>query len=530
MNFFRNSTRGINPLKSKSIISSTILVAVATICVRFSGFLREITLAGSYGAGVESDAFIIAFSIPTIVLALFGTSAATVFIPAYSRLEGDKDYFTRNVITVLALIGLLFTAIIATFPQVFIYLFASQLGTDSFLLATELLRIMMWAAIPILLIGLLQSFLQIKNAFFLALALTLPINIYIILSILLSKSIENTFAMGFGVVAGNVMALIFLFTAAYYKGFVYKPVLDLKMPEIKGLIILLTPVMLATLISDINLIVDRNFASSLVVGSISSLNYASKTINILVMVIGASIAAVLYPRMSEFAAQDNTSEIRRCVSESIKRLIPVLLPATVGIFILAKPIVRIFFERGEFTSQNTQMATECMQMYAPLLFFASINIIVTRALFSVGDTKSPAIITAIGVGVSIVINFILIGPLAHMGLALSSSISAMLSTVLLLFALRKRVGLLHLKREGKEWVKVLVATVVMGLAVSVGYFILPVMDGSTMQSILMTGVLIIGGVGVYLLAHIILQTMFIRESVAMIRGFLASRGDAGKKV
>ena len=95
------------------------------MCVRFFGFLREITLAGSYGAGIESDAFIIAFTIPTALLALFGTSTATVFIPVYSKLEVNKDNFMRNVITMLALVGLFFTAAVATYPHALIYVFAS---------------------------------------------------------------------------------------------------------------------------------------------------------------------------------------------------------------------------------------------------------------------------------------------------------------------------------------------------------------------------------------------------------------------
>jgi len=516
-------------VKGKSIVASTILVAVATVTVRLFSFVREMVLASSYGAGMVSDAFVISFTLPTIVLALLGTSTATVFIPVYTKIESDKEYFTSNILTLLALVGLLFTAVFATFPESLVFIFASQLNTETFTLATELLRIMTWAAIPILLIGLLQSYLQIKNAFFTAAILIIPINIYTILSILLSKSVEVPSIMAYGVVIGNIMALIFLFAAVYRKGYIYKPVINLKMPELQMLFVMLAPVILSIFINDLNQIVDRNFASSLAVGSISSLNYAGKSINILIATIGAPLATVLYPRMSEFAAQGNTVEIRKCITECTKRLIPVLLPAVVGIFIMAEPVIRILFQRGEFTSHNTQIAMECLRMYAPLLLFSSLNAIITRALFSVSDTKSPAIISAICVAVSIAINFILIGPLAHIGLALSTSISAMLTTILLLIVLRKRIGLLHLKRNAKEWCKVLIATVIMSITVSIGLYLLPVMDGNTIQCILLTGVLVLLGVSVYILMHKILKTDFISESVILIRNILKSRQNKKEK-
>jgi len=512
-------------LKNKTILASTILVALASISVRFFGYLREVTLAATYGAGMVSDAFIIAFTVPSIVLVLFGATTATVFIPAYSGVERDKSRFMSNVLTLLVLIGFLFTAIFTIFPQSLVFLFASQLDGAAFSLATELLRIMVWVAVPTLVVGILQSYLQIKNAFFLASILIIPINVYAILSILLSGSLGQYSIMGYGVVAGNFMALIVLYTAVYFKGYVYKPVVDLKMPGLRGLLVLIAPIMITTFISDINLIVDRNFASSLASGTISSLNYAGKTVNILITILGVSLATVLYPRMSEFAANNNIAEIRRCVTGCIKMLIPVLLPATLGIILLAEPIVRIIFERGEFTQENTQMAMESLRMYAPLLFSSSINAIIIRAFFSMRDTKTPAIISAVGVAVSIGINFILIGPLAHMGLALSTSISSMLAMVLLLFTLRKRVGLLQLKRNIREWVKVLVATAVMGLVVTLGYVFLPVMGGGTIQCILLTGGLVVAGIGVYILMNLAMRTVFISESMQLAKSFVAKRRD-----
>jgi putative peptidoglycan lipid II flippase len=506
--------------KQTTLLTSTVLVALATVFVRLFGFLREVTLAATYGAGMVSDAFVIAFTVPGIVLALVGSSTAAVFIPAYTRVETDKARFTSNIITLLAAIGLVFAAVFTFIPQTLTFLFASQLDDQTFALASSLIRIMVWTSVPVLLAGILQPYLQIKNAFFLAAVINIPINIAAIISIALSKQAEMTAVMGYGVVAGNIVMLLLFFAAAARNGYVYRPVWEPKAPELRVLLIMLVPVMISTFIADLNLIVDRNFASSLVSGSISSLNYASKTVNLMTGLIGISIATVLFPRMAELAAQDNMQEIRRYIAACFRKLIPILLPATLGIILLAHPIVRLMFERGGFSPEDTKRTAECLQMYAALLFAHSMNAIMIRALFSFRDTKTPAVISAIGVAVSILLNFLLIGPLAHMGLALASSAAAFISLILLFMALRKRLGPLGLKSELKDWVKTLTATLIMGAVVYSGLILLPVMSGSTLQCVILTGGLVLAGAGIYLLLHALLRTVFLRESLQLVRSFL----------
>jgi putative peptidoglycan lipid II flippase len=506
------------------MLTSAVIVAAATVFTRFFGFFREITLAAVYGAGMISDAFVVAFTVPGFVLAVIGASTATVFIPVYTGIENGKSRFTGNVLTLLSLIGLIFSVVFTFVPQTLTFAFASQLDAETFALATELMRIMVWTAIPILLTGVLQSYLQIQKAFFIAAIIGIPVNIAAILSIAWSKSVDMMSVMGYGVVAGNAVMLVLLMVAVKRKGYAYRPTLNLKTPELRTLLIMLSPVMISTCIGELNLIIDRNFASSLASGSISSLNWSSKTVGLLTSLVGISIATVLFPRMSELAVQGNTIEIRKYITACFRKLIPALLPATVGIILLAKPIVRIMFERGDFSPEDTLRTAECLQMYAALLFAQSLSIIVVRALFALRDTKTPAVIMTVCVVVSIALNFMLIGPLAHMGLALSSSIVAMLGLFLALIALRKRLGPLQLKNDGKEWVKILIATIVMGVIVAIGVYYLPIMSGGILQCVMYTGALVFAGIGIYILMHVVMRTAFLRETLAILRNYRNTRG------
>jgi putative peptidoglycan lipid II flippase len=136
----------------------------------------------------------------------------------------------------------------------------------------------------------------------------------------------------------------------------------------------------------------------------------------------------------------DTEKMRHYISSSVMMLTPMLLAVVVGIVLLAEPLVRIMFERGEFSPADTKRTAECLQMYAVLALSVGMEGIVSRGLYALRDTKTPAIISGVAIVAGIVLNFILIGPLKHMGLALSTSLSSFLMMTLTLLATQKRLG------------------------------------------------------------------------------------------
>jgi putative peptidoglycan lipid II flippase len=495
-------------------------LAIATIFGKFFGFLREIALAAVYGAGSVSDAFVIAFTIPSIVLALVGVAASLAFIPIYSGIEQGKERFVSNVLTLFAAAGLAFSLVFAIFPQALIFLFASQLPEETFALAAKLLQIMVWSAIPFFVAEILRGYLQIQKAFFLSVFLTIPINIAAVAGILASSVFENYSLMAYGVLAGQYLTMAFFFVAAAGNGYRYRPVWAPRDPNIQKLLVMMLPVVLAMLLTELNVIVARNFASSLAAGSVSSLNYASKTVGLFTALVGSSLTNALYPKLSELAAAGDTEKMRHYITSSIMMLTPLLLAAAVGVALLAEPLTRIMFERGEFTPADTKRTAECLQMYAVLLFSASMELVVARALYALHDTKTPAVISAVAIATSIAFNFLLIGPLKHMGLALSTSLASLLMMVLALLATQKRLGSFGLWAKRREWLKMLVSVAVMGLVVGWGYRSLPVMAGGVWQTALWTGVLVLAGMTVYIFALFVLRVAVLKDIWDLVKRML----------
>jgi putative peptidoglycan lipid II flippase len=384
-------------------------------------------------------------------------------------------------------------------------------------LAAKLLQIMVWSAIPFLFAEILRGYLQMQKAFFLSVFLTIPLNIAAIVGILGSSIYENYSLMAYGVLVGQFVALAFYFATAARKGYRYRPVWEPRDQDFHKLLIIMLPLVITVLLNDLNLIVARNFASSLVAGSVSALNYASRTVSLFTAVVGYSFINALYPRLSELAAEGNNEKMRQYISSSIMMMAPLLLAVAVGIALLAEPLTRIMFERGEFSPADTKRTAECLQMYTIQLFAVGMEGIVSRGLLALRDTKPSAIIHTIAIAVGIALNFMLIGPLKHIGLALSTSLSTLLIMVLTIFVLGKRLGSLGLWAKGREWLKTLLAVAVMAVVVGGGYRVLPVMTGGIWQTALWTLVLVLTGAVVYIFMLFALRLAVLRDIVGLVK-------------
>ncbi len=516
----RRNTGGRIYLKKKALFSSVALVAVVTVLVRVSGFLREVVLATVYGAGTVSDSFIVAFTVPSMALSLVGGSVSLAFIPIYTRLTQGKERFINNIMTCVALIGLVFSIVFSVVPQGLTYLFASQFDPERFLLTSRLLQAMVWSAIPLLWIGLLQGYLQIQNAFFISAIVYFPSNAVVIASIIIGNAMKTPLLLGYGAVAGHVLAMLILLLAAKKYGYTYRPLFNIHAPELRDLFLLVIPVFLSAAIGELNQIIDRNFASSLLSGSVSSLNYANKLANVIIALLGGSVMTVLFPNLSELAAAHDTERIRRYISTCIEKLLPILLPAALGMALLAEPVIRLLFEHGSFTPADTLRTAECLEIYAFLIITSAVNGILIRVFFALSDTKTPAVISGISVAVNAGLNILLVSMFKHQGLALGTVAASLLSTVLLLAAIRKRLGSLQLRSYAREWFKICAATAVMGVVVFFGSGLFPLMSDHTIVSAAATAALVFAGVASYIVTHFILRSEFAADGIELLRDLI----------
>ncbi|AQS60326.1 murein biosynthesis integral membrane protein MurJ [Desulforamulus ferrireducens] len=426
------------------IARATLVVAVINLLSRILGFVREQVIAYMFGATATTDAYVVAFNIPNAVFAIVIGALATVVVPVFSEYaaKGQRDEAWRLFNTVITLVIVIFSLVTVggffAAPWL-VKLTAPGLSTDVAALATRLTIIML----PILVFyGLSTVFQGLLNAnqVFAIPALSVSVtNITIIVSALTLGSLYGIDGLAAGTVVGFVLAALMQIPKLRQVGFRFRFTLDWRHPGVKKVLYLVGPVAIGTSLNQIYLIIDRILASGLAEGSISALNYANRIILMPITFFVLAVGTAFYPTITTLATQGKQQELADTVLRAIRMVILFALPAGIGLMVLATPIIKLLFERGQFTPLATEMTALALMFYSIGLVGQAANIILTRAFYAQQDTRTPVRLMAVTVAVNLAFSLLLIGPLKHGGLALANSIAALINTAMLTYFLNKKI-------------------------------------------------------------------------------------------
>lgn len=457
------------------VVQSAAMIAIFTLISKFLGFLREILIASTYGSGYETDTYFVAMTATVIIMTTIGSSLNTTLIPMFTEIEKKKGKeakirFLNNVLNVVFFITIILVFLGFFLSPVVIRILAKDFTGEQFALAVKLNRIGLPIVIFLGFTYVFSGYLHSSEIFGPPAIMGIPYNlVYIIFLVFLAKKGNIHELMLTSVIATSTQFLIQV-PAIRHQGYRYSFDIDLNDPYLKKILILILPVVLGSAVQQINTIVDKTLASSLVEGSISALTYASRISDLIISVFVMAITTVIFPMLSRAFSQRDNVQIKRIMGQGINIILIITVPATIGIFILAKPMVRIFFQRGAFDEIATYMTSQALVFYSVGLVGSSLRLMLNRVYYSFQDTKTPMLNGVLAVGLNIVLNLILIKPMGHSGLALATSISAIFTTLLLFIDLKRKLGRIGLKRYLNCFIKALIASVIMGVVVYFTYF------------------------------------------------------------
>ena len=458
---------------SKKAAKSAIIIMIFTLGSKFLGFLREVLIAAKFGSGMETDTYFIAMSATGIITGLMSNAINTTFIPVAAEIEnaegkkGKLDH-TNNLINIVFFLSLILVCIAWIASPLIIKLLAEGFYGEQYKLAIQLLRIGLPMIIFSTIIGVFLGFLQSEQRYMSTAAIGFPFNfVYIFFLLFLSSKFGIKGLMVSSVLAVFSQILIQL-PEAKRAGYKYKFIFNTRDKYIKKILYLSIPVFLGVAINDLNAIVDRTLASSLVAGSISALNYANKLNSLILGVFITAITTVIFPLLSKEFSEDNIKGVKKIMSYGVNLILLITIPAAVGLIVLSIPIVEVAFERGEFDSTATMMTSKALIFYAIGLVAMALRLLVTRVYYSLQDTKTPMVNGVISVVFNIVLNLILVQFMGHAGLALATSIATTIATLLMFYGLKKKIGSLGTMSYIKCGIKSGFASAVMGIA---AYFI-----------------------------------------------------------
>ena len=253
--------------------------------------------------------------------------------------------------------------------------------------------------------------------------------------------------------------------------------------------IIALPLIIGASVNEINIIVDKTIASNIAVGAISTLNYAKILSNSIVSLFVATVVTVIYPSISRMAAKDNLIGLKATVGGAINSIMILIIPATFGLMLYSYPITKLIYARGAFSTQALDMTSGALFYYSIGIFGYALRHVLFKVFYAMQDTKTPMINGSIAVSLNIVLNIILSRFMGVNGLALATSISALVSVFLLFISLRKKIGQLGLKNISYTFLKIFLASAFMGIISRASYSLFGVESNISLVLAILVGVL-----------------------------------------
>lgn len=453
----------------KNVVETAFIMALLTLVSKVIGFLREMAMATFFGTSFVVDAYVMAIAIPGILFAALLASIATAYMPLLSeRIEKSGrdagDIFTSQIIRILLAVSAVVFILGLAFSNELVSVFAPGFKGETVALTSFFLKITFSYLIFTSITGILDSFLQYHNTFIPQILFGYVQNIILIVVIIVS-SYTSYYFLAFGMLIAYIFRFIAISFLAKSIGYNYSRNRENFRNTIKKIMALGIPVFIGSGMGQINVFVDKALASGLPEGSIAALNYAN-ILNTLVMGLSVTVlATIIYPKLTRAIAQEQFSQFGIIMQKGLAIAVMIALPFSLGSMIYSEEIVQIVFERGAFDISATSLTAGAYFFYSIGIVFKSVNLLIVRGFYALHDMKTPMLIAGVGVAVNITLNLILIDSMAHMGLALSTSIAASTSSVLLIITFNIKNKKLANLVSPKKYVKIiLVALISIGIS------------------------------------------------------------------
>lgn len=467
------------------LLRSTGLVGAMTLLSRILGLVRDVVFARFFGASFVMDAFFVAFRIPNIFRRFFAEgSFSQAFVPVFASYDEDRsraevrELLDRTAGTLGAIL-LAITAVGVLLAPVFIMVFAPgflderEAGNgDRYDLSVDMLR---WTFPYLLFISLAAMAGSILNTYhrFTAAAFS-PVLLNVVLIVFaafIAPSYERPgMALAAGVFLAGLVQLGFLVPSLARLRLVPRPRWGWDHPGVRRILNLMLPGLFGSSVAQVSILLDTLIASFLVTGSISWLYYADRLMEFPLGVFGIALATVILPNLSRQHANGDSDQFGRTLDWALRLVVLIATPASVGIALLAAPMLATLFYGGRFTAEDVQMAALCLVPYALGLLGFTLVKVLAPGYFARQDTRTPVKVGLMALGFSMSFNVLVVIPWAwlgypapHAGLATATALGGFLNAGLLYRGLRRGGIVTHRPGWGRYLLQVGVAAGVMGI-------------------------------------------------------------------
>jgi putative peptidoglycan lipid II flippase len=494
----------MNLLKSLAAVSSLTMVS------RVLGFVRDTLIARIFGAGVASDAFVVAFKLPNLLRRIFAEGAfSQAFVPIlaeYKTQQGEEAtrtflaYVAGLLTLVLALVTLLGMLAAPWIVWVSAPGFADE--PERFALTVDLLRVTFPYILLISLSSLLGAVLNTWNRFSVPAFVPTLLNVsMIIFTVWLAPYFDPPImALGWAVLVGGLAQFLWQLPALKQVGMLVLPRLSLRDTGVWRVLRQMGPAIFGVSVGQISLIINTIFASFLVAGSVSWMYYADRLMELPSGVLGVALGTILLPALAKTYASADRGGYSKLLDWGLRLCFLLVLPCTLALAIIAEPLIVSLFQYGKFTAHDSAMTQQALVAYSVGLLALILVKILAPGFYAQQDIKTPVRIAIVSLLATQAMNalFIFVIDLRHAGLALSISLAACLNAGLLYWQLRRKRIYLPQPGWAKFLAKLVLAVLVMAVVLLALMHYMPAWEeGGMPLRLLRLGVLVAAGASAY---------------------------------
>jgi putative peptidoglycan lipid II flippase len=464
-------------------------------------------LAARFGAGNEMDAFNVAFRIPNLVRDLFAEGAmSAAFVPAFARhltLHGRAAAWrlANNVLNalLLATLALVVAGLVFTRPLVTLYAgdYANVPGKLelTILLTRVVLPFLATVAVAAVAMGMLNA---LHHYFVPALSpamfnIATIVCALVLVPVMPSFGLPGIMAIAVAVLLGGLGQILVQWPPLRREGFRYAPVFDPRDKTLREVVLLMGPGTIGLAATQVNIFVNTLIATSQGTGAVSWLNYAFRLMYLPIGLFGVSIATAVLPAVARQAAAGDVAGMRTTVSRGLAMMLMMNVPATLGLIVLARPIVELLFEHGRFTPADTQATAALLRLYALGLIGYSAARIASPTFYALRQSRTAVAVSLAAIAGNVVLSVSLVAIMGLRGLALATAIAALGHGGLLVLLLHRRLGGIDAERLATGLAKILAAAALMAVAAwGIEYALTGLLPG---QQILRRGIRLAAAIG-----------------------------------
>jgi len=454
-------------------------VMAAFVLSNLVGLLRQVLISRAFGTGSALDAFYVAQRLPDILFNLVaGGALASAFIPTFTgflmREDDEGAWRLASGVMNLVFIILCATSLLAALfaPLLVSGLLGPGFASGQQALTVALLRILLLSPVIFGISGLLMGILNAHQHFiFPALAPTFYW-LGMIFGLVAWSPTMGIYGLAWGAVLGAGLHLIVQLPGLRGLKARYRLELGLRNPAVQEVIQLMGPRLLGVGAVQLNFLVSSSLASFMIGGSVAALNYAWQIFTMPQVIIAQGISIAALPTFSAMVARGEMAQMRASLADTLRGILFLALPATVGLFILRTPIIALLFQRQSFDAESTALVAWALAFYTLGLASHSVVEIVSRAYYALRDTRTPVFIGAAAMGLNIGLSFVFAalftraGWQPHGGLALANTVATTLEMIGLGWIMRRRLAGLDFARLWEGVWRAALASAVMGVALA----------------------------------------------------------------